>query len=95
MVFTVLSFAQLAHVVGIRSDWEYIHEKGFFTNKPLLFAILLTCVLQLGVIYIPFANEIFKTQPLSIAELFTCIGIASTVFVAVEIEKWVKRRKHK
>lgn len=95
MVFTVLSFAQLAHVMGIRSDWEYIYEKGFFTNRPLLFTILLTCVLQLGVIYLPFANELFKTQPLSATEFLICVGIASTVFMAVEIEKWVKRRKRK
>ncbi len=94
MVFTVLSFAQLAHVMGIRSDWEFIHEKGFFTNKPLIFAVLLTCVLQLGVIYLPFANEVFHTEPLSVTELLACIGIASTVFIAVEIEKSVKRKKH-
>jgi len=46
----------------------------------------------LAVIYLPFANKIFKTQPLSIAELLICIGISVIVFHAVELEKWVKKK---
>ena len=92
MVFTVLSLAQLGHVMAIRSDYEYIHKKGFFSNLPLVGAIIFTFLLQLGIIYLPIANDLFKTQPLSLTELLSCIGLASTVFFAVEIEKWVRRR---
>src|SRR5688572_6234536 len=91
--FTVLSLAQLGHVMAIRSDHELIYKKGFFTNMPLLVAVLVTFALQLLIIYLPFANETFRTQPLSISELLLCIGLASTVFIAVEIEKLVKKRK--
>jgi P-type Ca2+ transporter type 2C len=91
MVFTVLSLAQLGHVMAIRSDYELIHKKGFFTNKLLIGAILLTFLLQMTIIYLPFANEFFKTQPLSLNELLICIGIACLVFIAVEIEKLIKR----
>lgn len=98
MVFTVLSLAQLAHVFAIRSDYEFIHKKGFFSNKMLLAAVLVTFVLQLGVIYLPFANKLFKTQPLTFFELLICIVISVLVFHAVEFEKWVKmkfRKNHK
>ena len=93
MVFTVLSLAQLGHVMAIRSDYEFIHQKGFFSNLPLVGAILLTFILQLGIIYLPFANTIFKTQPLPASDLLICLAVASTVFIAVEIEKLVRRRK--
>jgi P-type Ca2+ transporter type 2C len=90
MVFTVLSLSQLGHVSAIRSDREFIYKKGFFSNPALLGAVVLTFFLQLGVIYLPFANEIFKTQPLTIAELLYCVGISAVVFHAVEVEKWIK-----
>jgi Ca2+-transporting ATPase len=98
MVFTVLSLIQLAHVMAIRSDHEFIYKKGIFTNMPLAGAVLLTLLLQLGVIYLPPANKIFKTQALSFGELLLCIGVAVVLFHAVEAEKWVrkiKRRKRK
>jgi Ca2+-transporting ATPase len=90
-VFTVLLFAQLGHVYAIRSDHEYIFRR-MFTNKPLIGAILLTAALQFGIIYLPFANEIFKTQPLTLKELLTCIGLSSVIFFAVELEKFIKYR---
>jgi len=46
----------------------------------------------LAVIYLPFANRIFKTKPLSITELLICIGISVIVFHAVELEKWIKKK---
>lgn len=95
MVFTVLSLSQLGHVLAIRSETEYIFKKGLFSNLPLLGAILLTFLLQLGVIYLPVANELFSTQPLSLVELLICIGVAAVVFHAVEVEKWIKKRRKK
>jgi Ca2+-transporting ATPase len=92
MVFTVLSLAQLGHVLAIRSDRQYLYKQGLFSNIQLLGAVLLTFVLQLGVIYLPFANKLFKTQPLSITELGICIAVSAVVFHAVEFEKFIKNR---
>lgn len=93
MVFTVLSLAQLGHVFAIRSDHEYIFKKGIASNLPLLITIVLTFLLQMGVVYFPFANDIFKTQPLSTTELLICVIMAAVVFHAVEAEKWIKKIK--
>jgi len=90
MVFTVLSLSQLAHVFAIRSDYELIFRKGFLSNPLLLGAIVLTFILQMLVIYLPFANEVFKTQPLTWMELLICMGLSVIVFFAVEAEKLVK-----
>ena len=93
MVFTVLSLAQLGHVLAIRSEKESLYSQGLFSNLPLFGAVMLTFLLQLGVIYIPFANELFKTKPLPLTELLICIGASLVVLHAVELEKWLKRRK--
>lgn len=92
MVFSVLSFSQLGHVMAIRSEREYLLQQGVFSNVPLAGAVGFTFILQLGVIYLPFANAIFKTQPLTLEELGICIALSLVVLLAVEAEKFVKRR---
>jgi len=95
MVFTVLSISQLGHVLAIRSDRQFLYKQGLFSNPMLLGAVLLTLLLQLAVIYLPFANQIFKTEPLSLNELLICIGASAIVFHAVEAEKWIKQQIRK
>ncbi len=92
MVFTVLCLSQMGHVLAIRSERESIFTQGFFSNKPLVGAFLLTFVLQMATIYVPVLNPIFKTEPLSAGELFFTLALSSVVFIAVEIEKFFKRR---
>jgi Ca2+-transporting ATPase len=92
MVFTVLSLSQLGHVMGIRSDRQFLFQLGIFSNKPLLGAIVFTFLLQLSVIYLPFANIIFKTQPLTLTELGLCILLSLIVLTGVELEKLFKLR---
>ena len=92
MVFTVLSISQMGHAMAIRSDWKSLFNQGIWGNKQLVGAVLLTLSLQMAVIYIPFLQDIFRTQSLTGNELLTCIGLSSIVFGAVEAEKWVKRR---
>lgn len=92
MVFTVLSLTQLGHVLAIRSEKQSLYKQGLFTNLPLFGAVVLTFILQLAVIYLPFANKLFKTQPLSLYEILICIGASAIVFHTVELEKWIKRK---
>ncbi len=92
MVFTVLSLAQLGHVLAVRSDTSFVFKLGLFSNPRLLVVLAFTFVLQMMVIYLPMMNRIFKTHPLSVNELFICLLSAMLVFHAVELEKWIKTR---
>jgi len=92
MVFTVLCWSQLAHVLAIRSERESLFSLGLRSNMPLLGAVILTFMLQMTTIYVPTLNSIFKTAPLSLLEFAITLAIAAVVFIAVEVEKWVKRR---
>ncbi len=93
MVFTVLCLSQMGHVLAVRSESESIFKLGFLSNKPLLWAVLLTFALQMATIYVPVLNRVFKTEPLTAWELVLSVLLSSVVFVAVEIEKAVKRWK--
>ncbi|GAB4092533.1 cation-translocating P-type ATPase [Flaviaesturariibacter terrae] len=91
LVFTVLSLSQLGHVWAIRSEDEFIFRKGIFSNPMLTITLLLTVGLQLCVIYLPAANALLRTQPLTFRELLACIGISAIPFHAVELEKWIRK----
>jgi Ca2+-transporting ATPase len=92
MTFTVLTFAQLGHVLAIRSESVSLFRQGVRSNRPLLGAVVLTVALQLATLYVPALNGVFRTQPLTAAELLLCAAASSVVFVAVEAEKWMRRR---
>lgn len=93
MVFTILSISQMGQAMAGRSNWNSVFSQGILGNKELVGAVLLTFGLQMAVIYIPFLQDIFSTQSLTIIELLTCIGLSSIVFWAVELAKWIKRKK--
>jgi Ca2+-transporting ATPase len=48
-------------------------------------------ILQLLVIYVPFLNGVFKTQPLALEELGVCLILPLVVLAAVEAEKALAR----
>jgi Ca2+-transporting ATPase len=92
IVFTVLTFAQLVHVLVIRSERESLFTLGLRSNLPLLGAVVLTVALQLAVIYLPALQSVFRTSPLDGFELLLCFAFAGVVLIAVEAEKWLVRR---
>jgi Ca2+-transporting ATPase len=92
MVFTVLTLSQMGHVLAIRSERDSLFSQGLLSNIPLLGAVALTFVLQLGTIYLPAAHDIFRTEALTLNELLLCLALSSVVFFCVEIEKLLVRR---
>jgi Ca2+-transporting ATPase len=91
MVFTVLCFLQLGHVMAIRSERQSLFRQGILTNMPLLASVAVTIFLQFLTIYVPALNPVFRTQPLSAMELMVVLALSSIVFFSVEIEKLIKR----
>jgi Ca2+-transporting ATPase len=58
-----------------------------FSNPALLWAVGLTTGLQLLLLYVPPLSRFFGTQPLSGADLLTCIGFSLLLFLYLEAEK--------
>lgn len=93
IVFNVLCLCQLGHVLAIRSEKQSLFSQGIFSNKPLLGAVIIGCILQFAITYIPFLQPVFKTEALTLNE-FILVGVASSiVFFAVEVEKLVARKR--
>ncbi len=93
VVFAVLCLCQLWNVLAVRSESQSLLAIGMLSNKPLVAALAATLLMLLAVLYVPALNRLFQTRPLSASELCFAILVSSTVFLAVEVEKWIRRRQ--
>ncbi len=64
MAFCTLSFCELVFAVNMRSEHS-IFKIGFFSNKKMVFSIIVCGLLQLSVILIPALRTVFKVCALS------------------------------
>ncbi|MEC4892619.1 MAG: cation-translocating P-type ATPase [Oscillatoria sp. PMC 1051.18] len=97
MVFTTLCIGQMGHAIAVRSNHKLAIEMNPLGNKFLLAAVVVTTLLQLLLVYVPFLRDFFDTEFLSPLELLICLGFSTLIFVWVELEKlfirWYKSRK--
>ena len=90
MAFTTLMLFQLFNVFNARSDEESA-VRGLFLNRWLWGAVALSVTLQVCVVYAPFLQRAFSTEPLSLADWLRCTAVASSVLWVLEIQKGVTR----
>jgi magnesium-transporting ATPase (P-type) len=88
--FTTLVFASLFTCLHARSDTASAFV-GLFANSWLWGAIGLSALLQVAVVNLGFLNIAFGTSPLSIAQWFVCLAMASAVLWLGELRKWAER----
>jgi P-type Ca2+ transporter type 2C len=91
MIFTTLTLAQMGNALASRSEHQTLWEAGIFTNLFLLGAVLLTFGLQMAVVYLPFLQNIFKTESLSLLELGISLGASVLVLLVIDGIKLLKR----
>ena len=92
MVFTTLCFVQLANALSCRSFHHSLFAKGIFSNKAMWITIVITIILQLLLIFVPFLHPVFKTTSLS-RESITMIGLVSIIsLLCIELLKFVSNK---
>jgi Ca2+-transporting ATPase len=92
MVFATLALLQLGLALAMRSEHESAFKLGFRTNPWLAGAVAVSASAQLAVIYVGPLQTAFHTEALTAVQLAIVIILSSSAFVAVEIEKWWRRR---
>lgn len=95
LIFTLVVFSEMFNAFNWRSDRYSIFSLGLFTNKPLVYAVLTTIILQLVVIYVPFFQTAFGTVPLSLSDWEVVLPLASTTLIAMELVKYFSGKGHK
>jgi Ca2+-transporting ATPase len=98
MTFTCFVLFDMFNALTCRSESKSVlrGELSLFGNKMFNYAVLGSLFGQACVIYVPFFQRIFQTEPLNAAHLFRLLCISSTVFWVDEGRKYlnaVKRRR--
>ena len=90
MAFAVLSLSQLVHVFNIRSKTQSIFKTGVFSNMYLVYAVLISFIMMIAVLFIPFLQNIFKVVTLSPRDILIVAGLSFMPLIIVEIFKLLK-----
>ena len=80
------------NALACRSEKQSIFTVGFFSNKMFNIAVGGSIVAQMFVVYVPFFQAIFQTEPLSLYELGKIILVTSSVFWVDEAKKMFRHK---
>ncbi len=92
MVFTTLTLSEMGYVLAIRSNRDSLFTIGVFSNWALIGAVILTTLLQIAVVYVPFLQSIFETMALPVRDLGIAMLLSTSLFIVVELQKQLMRR---
>lgn len=82
-------FAQMFHLFNVRNERHFSLNKHFFENKAAFFVSGLLIIFQLLVTYVPFLYQSLGLYPVEGFYWIFPVLIGLTVFVIVEIEKFI------
>ncbi len=90
LAFTTLAAFQWFLAFNSRSRYLSIFKIGVFSNRWLLVGVAVAVLLQLGVVYTPAGNAVFKTAPLTWMDWAMLLPAALTVVIVDEVMKFFK-----
>lgn len=88
----VVVFVELFYLFNCRSLTQSFLSLGFFSNRLLLGGVGGMIALQLLLTYLPLANRLFNTAPISLHAWFSILIVGVLVSLIVGAEKWIQRR---
>jgi Ca2+-transporting ATPase len=91
-VFIVMAFSQLFNLYNMRSLKKSVFKIGFFSNKYINLAILVSIIIMILIIELPFFELIFSFAYITVTEFLVLIGLSSSVLWAGEGYKYFKRK---
>ncbi len=87
MAFVTLSASELVRAYTARSERASLFRLGVFSNKYMQYAVALSVVLLLSVVYVPFLQTIFETIPLGAREWMVIFPLLLMPSIAAELTK--------
>jgi Ca2+-transporting ATPase len=93
MAFVTLSSAELLRAYTARSERHLLVKIGIFSNPYMQYAVGVSLLLLLAVIYIPFLQPVFNTTPLDLNQWARLLPLIVLPSVAAEALKWWQNRR--
>jgi Ca2+-transporting ATPase len=92
VALTTMVFFQFYQAANCRSGTQSIFKMNPMGNPLLFYSVIAAFFAQLAVIYVPTLQWIFRTEPITPIEWVKIGMVASTIIIAVEIDKWMRNK---
>lgn len=89
--FTALAVFQWVNALNCRHDTRSVFRTNPFSNRPLVFSMLLVVSLQFLAVYTPFFQRVLHTVPLSATDWGVILSFSLLVLLAEEVRKGILR----
>jgi Ca2+-transporting ATPase len=89
LCFITLILIEFFNAFNCRSLEYSVFKIGPFSNKWLIWAILITMAMTIPIFYVPFLQEVFHAYALGLTDWIIAVFSASTIFIVAEIYKLI------
>ena len=95
VAFTGIILLEKMNVFNFRSLRAPMSVIGFFSNRWVLGAWVMTVGLQVCAVYVPFLQQALHTVPLGWGDWGLILAVALPVFLSAELYKWLRWRQQR
>jgi magnesium-transporting ATPase (P-type) len=82
------------HIGNCRSETRSAFLLSPFRSPVLLVGTVAAQLLHVSMLYLPFGQEVLRTEPVDLTTWLALLALALTVFLAMEIHKWSWRMRN-
>jgi Ca2+-transporting ATPase len=91
--YATIVFCQLANIMSRRYNYDSLFNRNLWSNKTILWSMVVSIGLTLTVIYVPLINGLLGFAPLTISDWVFVLAAAAIFLLAHEIMKAAKRSR--
>jgi len=91
--YATIVFCQFTNILSRRYNYDSFFNRNFWSNKKLLWSIVISIGFTLTVIYTPFINRFLGFAPLTLSDWVSVLAAAALFLLAHEIIKTFKRSR--
>jgi Ca2+-transporting ATPase len=91
--YATIVFCQFANILSRRYHYDSFFNRNFWSNRKILWSIVISIVLTMTVIYTPFINGFLGFAPLTVSDWASVLAAAALFLLAHEIIKAIRRSR--
>ena len=92
ITYLTIVICQLVNILSRRYKFTSLFNRNFFSNKKILYSVLLSLVLVLAVVYVPGLNSYLDFAPLPAIDWVRILSAGGIFLLSFEMVKWYKRK---
>ena len=93
VALTTMVVFQVFQAGNSRSETESVLRRSPFSNKLLFVATIAALGIHVAALYLPATQYVLRVEPIDLASWFRIVVIATSILVAMELDKAFRRRQ--